>query len=175
MSGTSFSTVKAVSGGDFNADGLTDIVGLGFDGHLWWWPGNGDRTFGARQNLWPDTSFSGYSGVPTGDFNDDGNTDVAAVDSGGTLWWWAGDGKGGLAAAQQLASGTSFAAYGRFFTGDVNSDGHTDFAAVDSSGAAHWWPGDGTGHISATAGPLTVLSPVAGTTPTLLNTGVYTF
>lgn len=175
MSGTSFSTVKAVSAGDFNADGLTDIVGLGFDGHLWWWPGNGDRTFGARQNLWPDTSFSGYSAVPTGDFNDDGNTDVAAVDSSGTLWWWAGDGKGGLSAPQQPASGTSFAAYSRFFTGDVNSDGHTDFAAVDSSGAAHWWPGDGTGHVSGTARTLTVLSPVAGTTPTLLNGGVYTF
>ncbi|MFC8665888.1 FG-GAP-like repeat-containing protein [Streptomyces sp. NPDC057199] len=175
MSGTSFSTVKAVSGGDFNADGLTDIVGLGFDGSLWWWPGNGDRTFGARQNL-SGTSFSAYSGVPTGDFDDDGNTDVAAVDSNGTLWWWKGDGNGGLAAAaQQLASGTSFAAYSRFFTGDVNSDGHTDFAAVNSSGAARWWPGDGTGHVSTTANTLTVLSPVVGTTPALLNGGVYTF
>lgn len=175
MSGTSFSTVKAVSGGDFNADGLTDIVGLGFDGSLWWWPGNGDRTFGARQNLVPGTAFSGYAGVPTGDFDDDGRTDVAAVDSGGTLWWWKGNGNGGLGAAQQLASGTSFAAYSRFFTGDVNSDGHTDFAAVNSSGAARWWPGDGAGHVSTTANTLTVLSPVAGTTPALLNEGVYTF
>lgn len=57
----------------------------------------------------------------------------------------------------------------------MNSDGHTDFAAVDSSGAAHWWPGDGAGHISATAGTLTVLSSVAGTAPALLNGGVYTF
>ncbi|MBZ3900324.1 FG-GAP-like repeat-containing protein [Streptomyces griseiscabiei] len=175
MSGTSFSSVKAVSGGDFNADGLTDIVGLGFDGSLWWWPGNGDRTFGARQNLVSGTAFAGYSGVPTGDFDDDGRTDVAAVDSGGTLWWWKGNGNGGLGAAQQLASGTSFAAYSRFFTGDVDSDGHTDFAAVDSSGAARWWPGDGAGHVSGTARTLTVLSPVAGTTPALLNGGVYTF
>ncbi|WP_075736781.1 FG-GAP-like repeat-containing protein [Streptomyces acidiscabies] len=174
MSGTSFSTVKAVSGGDFNADGLTDVVGLGFDGHLWWWPGNGDRTFGARQELFPGTAFSGYSGVPTGDFDNNGNTDVSAVDAGGTLWWWKGDGKGGLSAAQELAPGTSFAAYSRFFTGDVDSDGRTDFAAVDSSGAARWWPGDVSGHVSGTSRPLTVLSPLAGTAPASLD-GVYTW
>ncbi|WP_328840536.1 hypothetical protein [Streptomyces europaeiscabiei] len=95
----------------------------------------------------------------------------------GTLWWWQGDGIGGLAAAaQQLASGTSFAAYSRFFTGDVNSDGHTDFAAVNSStGAARWWAGDGAGHVSTTASTLTVLFPVAATTPALLKEGVCTF
>ncbi|MFE2425842.1 FG-GAP-like repeat-containing protein [Streptomyces sp. NPDC059373] len=175
MSGTSFSTVKAVSAGDFNADGLTDVVGLGFDGHLWWWPGNGDGTFGARQNLWPDTSFSGYTAVPTGDFNADGNTDVAGIDATGTLWWWAGNGNGGLSAARQLAAGTSFASYTRSFTGDVNADGHTDLVALDSSGAAHWWPGDGAGHISGTARSLPVRSQKAGVAPDPVNGGVYTF
>ncbi|WP_159024621.1 hypothetical protein [Streptomyces scabiei] len=58
----------------------------------------------------------------------------------------------------------------------MNSDGHTDFAAVNSStGAARWWAGDGAGHVSTTASTLTVLSPVVGTTPALLSGGVYTF
>ncbi|WP_327347327.1 hypothetical protein [Streptomyces europaeiscabiei] len=57
----------------------------------------------------------------------------------------------------------------------MNSDGHTDFAAVNSSGAARWWAGVGAGHVSTTASTLTVLSPVVGTTPALLNGGVYTF
>ncbi|WP_307795612.1 FG-GAP-like repeat-containing protein [Actinacidiphila acididurans] len=174
LPGTSFQDVMAVSGGDFNNDGLTDILGLGYDGSLWWWPSNGDRTFGARQNLVPGTAFAGYQAVPTGDFNGDGRTDVAGVDASGTLWWWAGDGNGGLSTAQQLAPGTSFAAYGHTFTADVNGDGATDFVGLDSSGVAHWWPGDGNGHVSGTARTLSVLSQDS-TPAATLGGDTYTF
>jgi sialidase-1 len=57
----------------------------------------------------------------------------------------------------------------------VNADGHTDFVAFDSSGAAHWWPGDGAGHVSGAARPLPVRSQKAGDAPDPLNDGVYTF
>jgi len=93
--------------GDFNEDGLTDVGAVGFDGSVYWWAGNGDATFAAQQSLLSGTPLSGYAEARSGDFNNDGRTDVVALDAGKKLWWWAGNGSGGLLAAQQLASGVS--------------------------------------------------------------------
>jgi hypothetical protein len=59
------------------------------------------------------------------------------------------------------------------YSGYFNADGNTDVAAVDSSGAAR--PLAARRRPSLPTGALTVLSPVAGTAPALLNEGVYTF
>jgi hypothetical protein len=87
-----------------------------------------------------------------GDLTGDGKADLAAVDSGGTLWVYPGkqyrwDGTGTRSTSLfgtriQVGKGwgvfTSLARHG-----DLNGDGHQDVLARDSSGLLFFYPGTG--------------------------------
>src|SRR3954453_22280360 len=73
--------------------------------------------------------------VASGDFNHDGNVDLAIItrQSGSTnaLKWMAGDGSGKLAAPKTLAALPNPE---EVVTGDFNGDGRDDLAATSSAG-----------------------------------------
>jgi hypothetical protein len=65
--------------GDINGDGMLDVVGLGEDGGVWVYFGNGDGSFQAQQHLALGNSL--YS-LTLGDVNGDGAVDVIGLDNG---------------------------------------------------------------------------------------------
>ncbi|WP_345040563.1 FG-GAP-like repeat-containing protein [Streptomyces sannanensis] len=151
---------------DFNSDGRSDVVALQADGNLALFAGNGNGTLANKTMLWTDGRGRNYLDVFTADFNTDGIADIAAVDSAYKLWWWPGDGNGGVADAAVPAtdpltnSQTYFRPYRNvpcrdFFSLDYNGDGKTDVGAVcrvDEQGLdeyQYWWfTGDGKGGVN---------------------------
>ncbi len=121
--------------GDFNEDGIMDLavssntslsilIGLGSGG-------NGSGSFAAPVNI-------AVSGAPrhviTGDFNDDGITDLAvAVSTGAAILLGngsAGAGNGSFGAATAFAAGSNPQ---RMAQSDFNEDGITDLVVTNSS------------------------------------------
>jgi hypothetical protein len=67
-----------------------------------------------------------------GDWSNDGNADVAAIDTAGDLWLHKGDGRGGVAAARtQLGNG--WTTYTAIPAGDLTGDGQPDLLGVDNA------------------------------------------
>ncbi|HEX8342999.1 MAG TPA: CARDB domain-containing protein, partial [Tepidisphaeraceae bacterium] len=123
--------IFALGSGDFNEDGLTDVVvgGVGEDasGRLHVLLSAGDGNF-TRVN-WEGGST--IYDLAVGDFNQDGHLDVAALgegfggpDSQSRLTFFYGDGTG----AASSSSDTFIDAANAIATGDVNNDGFDDLA-----------------------------------------------
>jgi VCBS repeat protein len=129
--------------GDFNNDGAQDFTGAGgIFGHTYL--GNGDGTFRAPI----DAGTSAYAGTVTGDFNGDGNIDLAMPTATPRL-----EGSNyGFKVAVGFGDGT-FAAYldyilsqqpiSNLVTGDFNADGVSDIATyVGATGTLQVLAGD---------------------------------
>ena len=80
--------------------------------------------------------------VAAGDLNSDRKADVLARDSGGTLWVYPGNGRGGWLPRVRVGGGWNgmTAVVG---TGDLNSDGRPDVLARDAGGTSWLYPGNG--------------------------------
>src|SRR5665647_1152063 len=82
------------------------------------------------------------------DFNNDGLTDLVAVDNIGVLWLYPGYGAGGFQAWSPLDTGWySFTAIAS--PGDVTGDGTADVIARDAGGHLWLYPGTGAGGLGA--------------------------
>lgn len=132
--------------GDFNGDGLIDLVKLNDHGNAWIALSNGDGTFSYSTNV-PGlngrqmSSGSQNSRVRTGDFNADGNTDIlhlyfqgsasflAYSNGDGTFTTLENDSLGGLKDFTFPAGSSS-----ETLAMDFNGDGRTDIALVQNSG-----------------------------------------
>ena len=119
--------------GDFNGDGIPDLAVLfdgsfGGSGSIQIFLGNGDGTFTSVTSTY--TTGISPGGILVGDFNHDGNADLAIMYSGGgqnaagvTLLLGNGDG------TFQSAAGISNVNYpNSLLTGDFNGDGVPDLA-----------------------------------------------
>jgi hypothetical protein len=130
----------ALVSGDFNKDGKQDLVTIsnGNPASAAFAPGNGDGTFGTPVTI---ASFSsGPLAVVAGDFNKDGNFDVAFMgsqngNSPGYVSVYLGNGAGGfnLSATYNLGN-TGYGWQGNALAAaDVNKDGKLDLIAVNQS------------------------------------------
>ncbi len=161
---TSFSTgnyPNAVSTGDFNSDGVLDLVTADtFDGTASVLLGVGDGSFGAA------TSFAvgnaSYS-VSTGDFNGDGVLDLVTDDySDNAVSVLLGVGDGSFGPAMQFSTGITADSV---TTGDFNGDGVLDLVTADSfdvTASVLLGVGDGTfgaaAQFAVGDGPISVIS-----------------
>lgn len=97
------------------------------------------------------SGFSTYTFAGLADFNGDGNPDIIARDSSGTLWLYPGDANHDTATAR-VQIGTGLSGYAFAGVRDWNGDGHPDTVAKDSSGALWMYPGNGTVNGTSTLG-----------------------
>lgn len=115
--------------GDFNGDGNQDLVvgnnSGSFEDEIAVLLGNGDGSFGSPSKF----TTGSFSSVAVGDFDSDGNLDIAAASSiDDSVTVLSGDGNGGFAEAGQfnVESGPT-----SIVVGDFNSDGKPDIATAN--------------------------------------------
>ncbi|MCH0572908.1 trypsin-like serine protease [Streptomyces sp. MUM 136J] len=85
-----------VASADFNGDGRTDIAAVLDDGSLHAFYSRPDGTLEYGRELWSDKTWSPMVQIVGGDFDNDGNGDIAAIRSDGTLNLYTGTATGRL-------------------------------------------------------------------------------
>jgi len=162
--GNGTSTSNSIAAADFNGDGKLDLVETcaSLDDRpcnlLLIQSGNGDGTFMQSPAVFIALTFSGSQSMAVGDFNGDGQPDLAVTNSGANGVNVFLNGESGLSAVAASPvtgdSPTSIAA------ADFNGDGKLDLAVANSgSNNVTILLGNGDGTFTAAA------SPAAGTAP----------
>jgi uncharacterized repeat protein (TIGR01451 family) len=141
---------------DFNGDGRADVaIANTLDGTVGIYLGNGDGTFRSPNNYVAGTSFNTSMSIAFGDFNGDGNQDLA-VGSGGngsygnSVSVFLGKGNGTFSTSINLPTTTSFeggadGAPTAVAVADLNGDGIADVIAGNVYGAINVFVGRGDG------------------------------
>ena len=101
------------------------------------------------------------------DFNNDGNSDIIAIDvSDDCLYRWNGNGSGGILAGSQLGCGWGDYLDSLTMPGDINSNGNSDLVGIDRSdpnGCMYRWLGTGAGTFGSGAQLSCGWNPYVGT------------
>ncbi|WP_433537515.1 FG-GAP-like repeat-containing protein [Micromonospora sp. CA-249363] len=149
--GTGWNQFNAIFSGDFNQDGISDVVARRpSDGSLVVYPGTGSlvtdgvvRTSTRIGIMW--NSFDAFT---AGDFNQDGKSDIVARrPSEGILWLYPGTGS--LTAdgvvGTSIAMGHGWNIMDALTTGDFNRDGKSDIVGRKTTDRTLWvYPGTGS-------------------------------
>ena len=131
---------KVFTSGDFGTDGYPDVMGITDGGDLYYYPYR-SQTAG----LYPGVRIGGGWNVFTqvfgaGDQTGDGRNDLMAIKSDGTLWLYAGNGKGGFAAAGKRI-GSGWGSVRAAFVTDFDGGG-PDLLTVDAKGDLRLYHGN---------------------------------
>lgn len=137
---------KVFTAGDFGHDGYPDVMGITDNGDLYyyahrWQNGSfypGQKIGAGWQNF---TQVAGW-----GDQTGDGRNDLVAIKSDGTLWLYAGNGKGGFAAAGKRV-GSGWGAVRAAFVTDFDGGG-PDLLTVDAKGNLRLYHGNNRAGLS---------------------------
>lgn len=135
--------------GDLTGDGMADVLGITDAGDLYLHKARTDYTaFYSPKRIgggWG--AFTSVVGV--GDLNGDRRNDLVTRKKDGTLWLYAGNGRGGFY-AKQIGSSTSWKYYAQLSgVGDFNGDRRNDLLAVTPGGTIYLFKGNGRGGFSA--------------------------
>lgn len=138
-----------VGTGDFNGDGITDILWRSDDGTITDWLGSASGAFTAN---WANSSAAvstDWKVVGTGDINGDGYDDIVWQNTtDGRVVDWLGNSNGGFNsnyAHSVMTPGTGWQVVG---TGDFNGDGLNDILLRNASGTLNEWLGHTDGSFS---------------------------
>ncbi|MFJ5832906.1 FG-GAP-like repeat-containing protein [Streptomyces sp. NPDC093089] len=136
---------------DFNGDGLGDIAGIWGDGSAHIYAGDKVAGLSGTQYTQPGTTtWKTTKHLAKGDFTNDGNADIMAVWTDGTMHVYPGDGNGSTLAHKAVTmGGATWGTIKQLTSGDFTGDGNADIMAVWTDGTAHLYPGLGNGQLAS--------------------------
>ncbi len=134
--------LKGLISTDLNNDTYPDLVVPDSFAKIWVMLGIGNGSFGTPTSI----AVSGVSpvSVTSGDFNEDGKTDLAISPSNGSIILKFGNGAGLFPTGSVISAG----AFGSFISGDFNGDGHLDIVSDGFMSHLYIWLGDGLGNFT---------------------------
>ncbi|OMH30405.1 FG-GAP-like repeat-containing protein [Motiliproteus sp. MSK22-1] len=138
--------------GDFNGDGLSDLIHFVSNDHVNIWTSNGDGTFAVRYQFTPWQGYTigdvGEFRYHQGDFNGDGLSDLIHFPAGNTSHIWLANSAGDFTVSSFTPSQSyDIAGSGnyKYQTGDFNGDGLTDLIHFYGNNQTRLWLSDGDG------------------------------
>ncbi|MFI6689213.1 FG-GAP-like repeat-containing protein [Streptomyces sp. NPDC050485] len=136
-----------MTAGDFNNDGRSDLAVVLKDGTLHTFAARADGTFEYGRKLWNDGSWKNATKIVAGDFNGDGQMDIASVWADGRLRLYAGKPDGKLAEGKLLWTDTKTDWNGMLQIARFKPDtsGRDGLLTVWSTGDLYAYPTDGDG------------------------------
>ncbi|MFD9633137.1 FG-GAP-like repeat-containing protein [Streptomyces violascens] len=106
VGGSTWGSVKLLPGGDFDGDGIADLMAVWSDGTLHFYKGKGDGQFADGKAVSVGGSTWGsIKHMTAGDYTGDGIADLMAIWGDGTLHVYRGDGRGGVTNGVAVAAG----------------------------------------------------------------------
>ena len=104
--GSSWSTVRLLTAGDFDGDGIADLMAVWNDGTLHFYKGKGDGQIEPwKQVTYGGSTWTTVRQLSAGDFTGNGVADLMAIWNDGTVHLYKGDGKGEVAPGIQIPYG----------------------------------------------------------------------
>ncbi|MFD7168468.1 FG-GAP-like repeat-containing protein [Streptomyces violascens] len=136
-----------MSAGDFNNDGRSDVAVVLKDGTLHTFASGTNGTFEYGRKLWPDGSWKAATKIVAGDFNGDGQMDIASVWNDGRLRLFAGKPDGTLAEGKLMWADTKTNWNGMLQIARFKPDtsGGDGLLTVWSTGDLYAYPAKGDG------------------------------
>jgi hypothetical protein len=125
--------------GDFNGDGLADILWRNTNGAVGVWDSNGS---GGHVNQSLGTAAKSWAVAGIGDFNGDGLADILWRNTNGGVALWDSNGSGGHVSRSLGTAATSWAVAG---ISDFNGDGLADILWRNTNGDVALWDSNGAG------------------------------
>ncbi|WP_235355233.1 FG-GAP-like repeat-containing protein [Aliterella atlantica] len=159
---------KPVGTGDFNSDGKTDILWRHNSGYVSVWFMNGANLISSAALNPSRVTDTNWKPVGTGDFNNDGKTDILWRHDSGYVSVWFMNGANLISSAALNPGRVTDIAWKPVGTGDFNNDGTTDILWRHDSGYLSVWFMNGANLIS---GSLLNPSRVADTAWKPVGTG----
>ncbi|MFJ4026846.1 FG-GAP-like repeat-containing protein [Paenarthrobacter sp. NPDC089989] len=134
---------NVVGPGDFDGDGMNDLLGSEANGDLYVFPSHPWGGWSPRAKVGQGWDVMDQL-IGPGDWDGDGNVDVLAKDKSGRLYVYGGDGHGGWTTSRQIGQGwNALTMIGG--AGDFNRDGFPDVHGVNAAGDLLMYYGDGRG------------------------------
>ncbi|WP_405488010.1 FG-GAP-like repeat-containing protein [Streptomyces sp. NBC_00096] len=149
LGGTTWKTTKQLAKGDFDGDGIADLMAIWFDGtmHLY----KGDGKGGITDSVPVATGGSTWGTtrqLVAGDFTRDGIADLMAEWFDGTMHLYKGKGDGQIESERPVIVGdNTWFTVKQLPAGDFDGDGIADLMAVANDGTMHFYKGKGDGQI----------------------------
>lgn len=136
---------KVVGVGDFNGDGLSDILWRGGDGTITDWLGMPNGGFQANNANSAMAAPADWNVAGTGDFNGDGRSDIIWRRTNGEFSEWLGQPNGGFVTNGVTAGAQVATAWTIVGVGDFNGDRYSDLLWRSNSGELADWLGRSDG------------------------------
>lgn len=142
-----FNFAQVVPTPDLNGDGYGDVLAVDHDGVLWLYSGTANGALGQSSRIGSGWEWGPYDIIPAGDVTGDGIPDVLAIDKGGVLYYYAGNGRGGFT-GKLTKNGQGWTNIDLYPAGDLNGDGNSDILSIRKDGTLHTHLGRGDGGFS---------------------------
>ncbi|MFI6682438.1 FG-GAP-like repeat-containing protein [Streptomyces sp. NPDC050485] len=146
--GNTWGTVKQMTAGDFDGDGIADLMAVWTDGSLHFYKGKGDGQLASGVQVWGGNTWGTVKLLPGGDFDGDGIADLMAVWSDGSLHFYKGKGDGQVTDSVPVWGGNTWGTVKDMTAGDYTGDGIADLMAIWSDGTLHLYKGNGKGGLT---------------------------